>query len=267
MRDNVVPYRSDVVTMEQGIRVAASAWPDVERRLAEGDLALLPIGAACKEHGRHLPMDTDFRQAEWIAAQVLARRAAVQWPTLGYGYYPVFVDYPGSITLDASTFRAVVGEILDGIARAGARRVAVLNTGISTIAPLEALVEARAGLPDVCLVNVYAGPAFARASAALEQQSFGGHADEIETSIMLAIAPESVRLELARPAPQRIVRGLFNRSDPAAPNYSPDGVNGDPTRATRAKGEQLVAALIEDVIDALDAVTRRGATRGSAPRS
>jgi creatinine amidohydrolase/Fe(II)-dependent formamide hydrolase-like protein len=73
---------------------------------------------------------------------------------------------------------------------------------------------------------------------------------------MLAIDAGSVDMRLARPAPNRIVRGLLNRTDPLAPNYSPDGVNGDPGRATHAKGEQLLDAMLRDVIGAIESVTR-----------
>ena len=236
-----------------GIDVAESTWPEVSRRLADGWPAVVPIGAASKEHGRHLMLDTDFQQAQWIAARVRATREVVVWPTVNYGYFPVFVDYPGSISLREETFVALLSDILAGIAHAGAARVVLLNTGISTIAPLESLLRQRAQRPPCKLVNVYAGAEFARVSAALAEQRWGGHADEIETSIMLALAPDRVRLSAARAAPVRITRGRFNRTDPGAPNYSPDGVNGDPTLASAAKGEALLAAMFADVIAAFDA--------------
>jgi len=240
----------------KGIRVASSPWPLVEAQLGAGAIAVLPIGAASKEHGRHLPMDTDYRQAEWITDRLIERLPVVAWPTVNYGYYPVFVDYPGSISLEESTFVALLGDILDGIARAGARTIAVLNTGISTIAPLERCIGSRSGRPHCTLINVYAGPAFSAASERLAEQAWGGHADEIETSIMLAIDASSVDMSKARAAPTRIVRGLFNRLDPAAPNYSPDGVNGDPVFATRVKGTQLLDALLADVTFVLEGLGR-----------
>ena len=237
-----------------GIKVATSSWPEVEGRLADGWSAVLPIGAASKEHGRHLSLNTDFLQAEWIATRLCETRGVVVWPTVTYGYYPVFVDYPGSISLREETFVALIRDILAGVVCAGALRIIILNTGISTIKPLELLLARHANLPPCKLVNVYAGAEFTRVSAALVEQRWGGHADEIETSIMLALAPACVNLSAAKPAPTRIIRGLFNRTDPDAPNYSPDGVNGDPTLATVAKGEALLAAMFADVIEAIDSV-------------
>lgn len=221
-----------------------------------GALAVLPIGAAAKEHGFHLPLDTDFVQAEWLARELARCRDVVVWPTLSYGYYPVFVDYPGSISLTRETFMAAVSEILAGIFRGGARRAAVLNTGISTIEPLRAAIAAMARAGDIAVVDVYSGSRFTAAVAEVEEQSFGGHADEIETSMMLALAPGRVDMTRAEPSPAHIARGLFNRSDPRAPNYTPSGVNGDPRPATAEKGRRLLDALLADVLDQLDAWAR-----------
>lgn len=225
------------------------AWPAVELRLARGAVALLPIGAASKEHGLHLPHGTDYFQAAYYAERVAAEIDALIWPVASYGYYPVFTEYPGSVSLKPETFATLIDEILDGIAEAGATRIAILNTGISTIAPLNELLAARRPRPAVRLVNCYAGARFAATVSAVEEQAFGGHADEIETALMLVIAPERVALERARPAAVHVARGMFNRRDPLAPNYSPTGANGDPTRASAAKGQRLLAALVADIVE------------------
>lgn len=240
-----------------GLLLADAKWPEVEQALAGGCIAALPIGAAAKEHGFHLPLNTDFRQAEWLARQVAHAAPVVVWPTLSYGYYPVFVDYPGSISLERGTFCSLVQEVLTGIARAGARSCAILNTGISTIAPLEETIRGDCGGMALALINVYAGPRFTQVSSETEKQPFGGHADEIETSLMLALHPETVDMGRALPAQTPIRRGLFNRTDPLAPNYSPSGVNGDPTLATAEKGRLLAAAMRDDVLESIAAL--RGA--------
>lgn len=237
---------------QPGRRVAALSWQEVARRLGQGMPAVLAIGAAAKEHGYHMPLDTDFRQAEWLVDRLCETHALLAWPTLPYGYYPSFVDYPGSISLGEETFAAAVMEILDGIRRAGARTVFVLNTGISTIPPLERVLAGAAGCH---LINVYSGPRFAAVAREVQEQAWGGHADEVETSMLLAIAPGAVDMALAEGNPARIERGLFNRHDPRAPNYSASGSNGDPRLATAAKGERLVEALRLDVIERMETVT------------
>ncbi len=225
------------------------SWPAVERRLRNGACALLPIGAASKEHGLHLPHGTDFLQVSFYAERIAETIDTLVWPVANYGYYPVFIEYPGSVSLAAETFQTIVTEILDGIVHAGATRIVILNTGISTIEPLECILENRASDPRVKLVNCYVGARFTRVCRDIEEQAYGGHADEIETALMLAIDPSRVAIERARPSEVHIESGVFNRTDPNGANYSPTGVNGDPTRATPAKGERLLAALVDDLIE------------------
>jgi creatinine amidohydrolase len=231
-----------------GIRVSESAWPAIEKTLESGADALLPIGATCKQHGRHLPANTDFRQVDWLVEQLMVRMDVVVWPEIGYGYYPAFADYPGSVSLSESTYRLLVSDILDCIEAAGAQRIVILNSGVSTIRPLQAILTARTSGAETRLINIYSGANFTRATTDLEEQEWGGHADEIETSMMLAIDPQSVDLSKARNAPRRIRSGRFNRRRPDEPNYSPDGVNGNPRLATCEKGAQLLVAMLDDVI-------------------
>ena len=230
-----------------GAWVAGLAWPDVESRIASGAAAILPVGAACKEHGPHLPLNTDQVQAEWLVEQIVARRNVLAWPTVTYGYYPAFVDYPGSCSLSKKTFASAAGDILQGILGTGARRVLVVNTGISTIAPLQQVISLLEDNDRVTLVNVYAGPRFRQAQADIEEQAVGRHADEIETSIMLVIAPHVVDRARATRWLDYAGSGPLSRADPAARNYSPSGVIGDATLASREKGARLVQAILDDL--------------------
>jgi len=229
--------------------IADLPWPTVAARLAAGATALLPIGAASKEHGPHLPLGTDCIQASYFSECVAASCNALLWPVVAYGYYPAFRDYPGSISLQEPTFSCLVTDILEDIARAGAHTAVLLNTGISTIGPLEALLALRPQRMPVRLINCYAGTRFCAVVAEVAEQAFGGHADEIETALMLAIKPSQVHLELAVASVTPIEHGAFNRRDPDAKNYSPSGVNGDPSLASVAKGQRLLEALVADVID------------------
>jgi creatinine amidohydrolase len=240
-----------------GIRVAEVSWSVIEGHLARGAVAVLPVGAASKEHGRHLPMSTDFLQAEWLVNRLVQQTNVVVWPTVGYGYYPAFIDYPGSTSLSETTFTALLVEILGAIRHAGARRVLLINTGISTIVPLEAAIERSRGFDVLQLVNVYAGPRYRVSAAELVEQPRGGHADELETSIMLAIAPEKVDMSRAGACSEAVIHGRLQRADPRTPGYSPSGVYGDPTLATADKGHRLVDAMLADVLAELESIYAR----------
>jgi len=239
-----------------GAFVAQLSWPGVERRIEAGAVAVLPVGAASKEHGPHLPMNADFLQAEWLAAALVQRTDVLVWPTVAYGHYPAFTDYPGSISLARETFQHMVQEILEDIHRAGVRTLLLLNTGISTIGPLQAATDAMAETLRTELVNVYAGPHYRRLIQIIEEQPRGGHADELETSILLAIGAEHVALEQAETwtPPAMAVRGPFSRNDPDNPCYSPSGVWGDPKLASAEKGRRLLAAMVKDLLAAAAAL-------------
>jgi creatinine amidohydrolase len=231
-----------------GAFAAELAWPDVEKRIQSGAIAVLPVGAAAKEHGRHLPLNTDQLQAEWLAERLIEKANVLVWPTLTYGHYPAFTDYPGGCSLSTATFENLMEEILQSILGNGSKSPLILNTGISTIAPLEGVI-ARMGR-QIKLANVYQGRRYLKTEEIIRQQPRGSHADELETSIMLAIAPDKVNLSRAIPwAEREIQAGALVRNDKSHPNYSPDGVYGDPTLATRKKGELLLKAMLEDILE------------------
>jgi creatinine amidohydrolase len=225
------------------------SWDEVVRRIDNGAAAILPVGAGAKQHGFHLPMNTDRIQAEWLAARLAHRFDCLVWPTVSYGHYPAFVDYAGSISLSAPTFESLIREIAAGILGHRCRALFVLDTGISTIAPVDRAL-ARLGNCDALHLKIHDGPRYRRAAAGLAEQSHGSHADELETSIMLALAPhlvDSAKAEASPPLTHE-TPGPLTPSDPTSPNYSRSGSFGDPTLATRAKGEILLAAMLDDII-------------------
>jgi creatinine amidohydrolase len=237
-----------MATSIAGVRVGEISWQEVDKRLQAGATALLPIGAAAKSHGAHLPMNTDFVQAEWLAEQLMREGNVLVWPTVGYGYYPAFLEYPGSCSIPSQTFQEVIRNILEDIMRAGASHILVINTGISTIKPVEEAAEIFPMDKRPVIAHVYRGKRFLGVAAKIQQQAFGGHADELETSIMLAVAPQSVDLSQAQPWDSKELQpGPLHRADPTHPNYSPQGVYGDPTLATAEKGKLLVQAILDDL--------------------
>jgi creatinine amidohydrolase len=223
-------------------------WNEVARRIGDGAPAILPIGAAAKQHGFHLPLNTDRLQAEWLATRIAKPVDALIWPTLTYGHYPAFVEYAGSGSLSAATFEALVHEVAVAILGGGCRKLFVLNTGISTLAPVDrALARLDAG--RVKHLWTQGGPRYPRVAKGLAQQGRGSHADELETSLMLALAPDLVDMARAEasPAVTSDTPGPLTPSDQNSPNYSRSGSYGDPTLATSAKGERLLAAMLDDL--------------------
>ena len=233
--------------------VAGLTWDKIKQRLAEGAGAILPIGAGAKQHGLHMPMATDQLFAAHFSRALAERVDALIWPTLTYGAYPAFVAYAGSVSLSNQTFQAVVAEIADALVGFGAKRVLILDTGLSTIAPVAAAIGVSREPSRVRHLKVFTGPRFEATVHALKQQPYGSHADEMETSLMLAIAPELVdmaRAEASPFSPGGPSPGALSPDDPASPNYAPSGSFGDPTLASAEKGERLRTAILDDLFNA-----------------
>lgn len=249
-----------------GIRITNLAWPEAEKVLTPDRIVVLPLGAASKEHGPHLLLRNDQILADYYAARVVGAREVALLPTLTYGFYPAFLEYPGSVSLSFGTQRDVVAEICRSIARYGPRRFYVLNTGVSTARPLKAAQELLAG-EGILLRFTDLAVAGKEAEDAVRQQPQGTHADEIETSMVLFMDSSAVRMERA------VADGLEGGPSPLTrdPNravglYSPSGVFGDPTLATWQKGERLVEAMVADILKDIDALAGLPLPTGT-PRS
>src|SRR3546814_6138307 len=80
---------------------------------------------------------------EAIAERLLAMLPVLVAPTVGIGFYPAFVDYPGSQHVEADTFQALMIDLVEGYLRHGAERIVVLNNGVSTEAPLRLAAHTR----------------------------------------------------------------------------------------------------------------------------
>jgi creatinine amidohydrolase len=240
-------------------KVAGLTWDRVGERLLAGTRAILPIGAGAKEHGLHMPVATDQIFAEYFAHELAEKTNALIWPTLTYGAYPAFVAYAGSVSLDDETFKTLVTEIADAIIDSGAKSLFILDTGLSTIAPVDAAIRASRHPSRIRHVIVFRGPRFLTTAHDLMRQPYGSHADEIETSLMLAIAPELVDMTRARACPFSAAGpapGPLSPDDRRSANCSPSGSYGDPTLASIDKGTRLLAAILEDLTE--EATAKQG---------
>ena len=233
-----------------GAYVESLSWSECEVRIAHSSAAVLPVGALAKAHGLHLPIATDAIQCRFVTDRLIQRYPILVWPLVSYGHYPAFVDFPGSTTLQESVFEACVVDILGSIEASGHTRTFILNSGLSTIPALKRAVDNR---DHTVLVNMYAGDQFGQAIRSTFGETLGSHADEVETSIMLAIAPDQVNMKSAGLGTREpMVAGPLNRHVPTDPNFTPSGATGDPRRASRAAGRTLVDAMMADVCATMD---------------
>jgi creatinine amidohydrolase len=228
-------------------------WQEAERALTADAVVVLPIGASAKEHGPHLRLSNDWILADRLRQQLARRARVVVAPIIGFSYYPAFVEYPGSVSLRLETARDLIVDVVHSLARHGPRRFYALNTGISTLRPLALAAEvlAREG---ILLRYTDLARALAPIIAQIAQQPGGSHADEIETSLMLHLAPGTVDMARARKDYTGDRPGPLTR-DPSGPGvHSPTGTWGDPTLATAAKGARLTQALLDAMARDIDSL-------------
>lgn len=233
--------------------LTADSWPTVAKRC---EVAVLPMGAASKEHGYHLPNQTDYLTANALGNAAVLRLPVLLLPVFGYGYYPAFVDWPGSMSLSPTTYRRVVANIVECLAAAGIRKILLLDTGLSTRPVLE--IVATDAFHNLGVSVALATTELGRAAALELFDGEGTHANEDETALMLAVAPEQV--DLSRAVPELRPSTVISRRDPFAPPAfiqggkmrSPSGVFGDPTKATAESGARYLQANVSDLIEFLE---------------
>lgn len=217
------------MTTDTGVWLEDLTWPEAKARFEAGALVVVPVGAAAKAHGPHLPLKTDAVTARALAQRLIDRLPVVAAPVVGFGFYPAFTTFAGSQHLSADTFKALLAELLGNLRSHGIRRLVILNTGVSTEKPID---EVASGAADLLAVHMRGLGGSAEKLLAVAD---GGHADERETSVMLALDPRSVRMD------RLVLQGPFDRT----------GATGDPSRATAFKGERILAARIDDIVTAI----------------
>ena len=236
------------------------AWPEAEARLKTAPLVILPFGAGAKEHGPHLPMNADAKVMEYLCQQAITSLPVIVAPPILHGWFPAFREFPGTEVAEAEVFQSYVYEVAMSLIRNGAKRIVLLNTGISRATGLPLSIVAReirvqTGTPALVISwDDLETPAI----DSLQEQKAGGHADEIETSINLYLQPELVRMEKAvvdygtsgRKNYPGYEPGLFSRN-PNDPEFSKTGLFGDPAKATAEKGKKALAIMTQQWLQAL----------------
>jgi creatinine amidohydrolase len=234
----------------KGILLEQLTWGEAEAALRPDTVVVIPLGAASKEHGPHLRLNNDWTIAEYFKRRLIELAEVVVAPTIGYHHYPAFTEYPGSISLRLDTARDLVVDVCTSLSAFGPRRFYVLNTGVSTVralAPAASLLARQGNLLRYTDIRT-AGRDVVRD---VSQQEGGSHADEIETSMMLFIAPQAV--DMAKAARDyHDGQGGLTRKAGAHGIFSATGIYGDATLATWAKGRAVVEARLHAILSDIE---------------
>ncbi|RFO94949.1 creatininase [Rhodoferax lacus] len=231
-------------------------------RLAQ-TIAILPV-AATEQHGPHLPLNVDSALVDGVVAAALPHIAAdvpaLFLPTQTTGLSPEHAAFAGTLTLSAETTLRLWTELAESVAASGVKKLVLLNSHGGQVGLMDVVardLRARLGML-VYSVNWFGLPLLAsdgsdvNALFSAHEHRFGIHAGEIETSMMLALSPALVHMELA----QNFASTSEDRSKAFAilgngksaklgwqmQDYNAVGAVGNAAAATAEKGHALLDA-------------------------
>jgi creatinine amidohydrolase len=236
------------------ILLARMTSAEVGAEVARGRCTVVVPFGAFEQHGPHLPLDTDAVLGDRLGHLVAERLHAVCAPTVRLGCSEHHLAFAGTLSLRAETLQMIVHDIVDSLARHGFRRVVLLPTHGGNERPLQEAATAaeRDGVTLVvpslrAAVSALVAVAGARGVSAGEA---GGHAGELETSLMLALAPRLVRnAAMTEPGYTGPLDGaaaavFFEKGVEA---LAANGVLGDPRRASTDAGHAYITAFVEAI--------------------
>jgi creatinine amidohydrolase len=241
------------------IELDTLTWPEVQSAIADGrDTVVVALGAT-EQHGRHMPLATDALVGDHLARQVADRLDAFLAPTLRVGCSEHHVGFAGTMSLSEQTFHSVVGDLVRSLLRGGFRRIVLLPTHGGNFAPLAAAIDK---LDEAHRARVVALTDLSMlfAIAQLGEQEYGVplaegglHAGEWETSMMLAIHPSLVKMDIAEAGftgdLQQAVASMF---EGGVASISENGAIGDPRRASAEHGQRYWSTVVELALQQLE---------------
>ena len=217
-------------------------WPDVVEYLRHDDRLIFVVGST-EQHGRHLTFATDVWQPWEIARRVSDQTGVLVAPPVTYGMSLHHLGFPGSLSLRPQTLSSIIADLLESAYGHGFRRILILNGHGGNVAAIQvALAEVLNELPGlrVHLENWWHAPEVEAVFDAAFKEP-GGHADAGETSAILAIRPDVVRLDRAAftpdaPHPDFLTVETFLEC------YPHGVIGGDPTVGSAQVGNQALDA-------------------------
>lgn len=226
---------------------------EMKDRIAKDCYAILPVGAT-EQHGPHLPIGTDKFLAEFVSERLAEKIDAVIFPTFNFGYSWVWKDLPGTLTLSQETFKKVLNELIVSMIGQGFKRIIIVNGHDSNNKAIRYVQrEIKDVYPEIQVLMMFYPGMNELYKKYMESSTWGGmfHADEWETSLMLAAKEELVDMDKAVcEYPEK--PDLYGLDASSLSEISKSGIYGDATKATKEKGEAIIEELIDNIVDVLN---------------
>ena len=226
-------------------------WVDIEQEIQNGrDTVVVPFGST-EQHGRHLPLGTDAVLGDEIGWGLAERLGAFLAPTVRFGCSAHHLAFRGTISIGEKTFRSIAADVVASLSVHGFRRIVLLPTHGGNFKPL---AEAVAKIEPAKGVRILAFTDFGGFESAAYESSkafgvdaakSGAHSGEWETSLMLALRPEQVKMDRAAEGFIGELSEVMSKVFDGIQNLDQNGVLGDPRPATAEAGERYLADIIE----------------------
>jgi mycofactocin precursor peptide peptidase len=233
---------------DAGFTLSTAHWPEVEA--GPRRVLVVPVGSL-EQHGAHLPLDTDTRIATAVAGRACSGRSGVGLaPPIPIGASGEHADFPGTLSIGSVALSTLLVE-LGRHASLHWPAVLLVNGHGGNAAAIRDALKRLADEGRRCHVW-HAGlrPGMLPSREALTPDA---HAGRVETSIMLALAPQDVRLDAAAAGDARPLSDILpDLTAHGVRHLSPNGVLGDPAGASAAEGEQLLDLLVADLTRTVD---------------
>lgn len=239
-------------------------WPEARDRLRAVDVALLPVGSL-EQHGPHSPLDTDAYDARHLAervAEACTDPKPLVLPLIAYGVSYHHEDFPGTISVKNETLARLVYEIGMGAARNGITKLVIVN-GHGGNAPTLQFAAQTINRDAHIFACVDTGETSDTDIEAIVETRNDVHAGEIETSTTLAVRPYLVDMSRAKRFVPRFSSTYLDFSGKRAVEWhartkkiSPQGVLGDPTKATAEKGERIWGIMVRNLVGLVEDLKR-----------
>jgi creatinine amidohydrolase len=245
-------------------------WQDIAGADTARWIAVLPL-AAVEQHGPHLPLGVD----SFIAEAYLARVRSVLPDDLPVTFLPVqrigvsaeHLAFPGTLTLSTSTAIAAWTELGDSLHRAGLRKLVLVTSHGGNVAAMELVArDLRTRLGMLAVTVGWHRFGYPEGTFSGEERKHGIHGGDIETSLMLAAMPDTVRTEKAAQATPATIAmaqefkwlGAYRPAGFAwmTQDLNATGAVGDATQANAAKGEAALAHGAQAFVELLREMDR-----------
>lgn len=243
-------------------------WTDIQAMPDKENVVIIQPVGAIEQHGPHLPIIVDSAIAVSVLGKALSKLdstiPAYALPPLYYGKSNEHWHFPGTITISAQTMLAVLTEIADSIYRSGFRKLVLMNAHGGQPQVMEiAARDIHQKYEDFLIFPLFTWrvPHNAKELLSPKELELGIHAGDAETSLLLSILPEQVKMERAvTEYPHGLPEASLLSMEGKLPfawvtrDLSKSGVLGDATVATKEKGDKLLESVSDGWVKVLEDV-------------